>query len=696
MDPDKYKQHLEKMREYEAEKVAVGQEIGPLPKCKNPELKQACKYDLKMFAETYTRGLFKNVSKRWATFHLKAFETLQQAIIEGGLFAIAVPRGSGKSAMIKAAIIWAAVYGHCHFAVVVCATDQLAKLFLRSIKTQLRGGRELYQDFPEVCYPIRCLENKASKANGQKLNGVRTAIEWGMGHIVLATIEGYKCSGFKITTSGITGGGLRGLIDGKEDGTEERPDVIAVDDFQTPGSAKSVNQTDTRLSIIRGSILGMAGPGEKFAVFAAVTVIQKNDGADQLLADPNWQPIRFGVLDKMPGKRAMELWAEYREIQKESLAQKRGVDLENNFYLKNQKEMDCECTATWPDRLNPAKEVSGIHAAMNLYYLVGPKAFYAEYMNNPEGDQTGKKPALRASDVMERLSGIDRGIVPIGMEKLTAFVDVQKRLLWYAVMAWNPDNFSGSVIDYGWFPDQHNRSFNLDELSLTLQQAANVHEEEIDAAVTWGLNQFGKKVLDHKWARQDGSTLSIVRCHADINYPDSQIAVGRFCRDSKWSGLMTPSRGYAMKLGRSLISSWAPKPHQRHPQPEKRRSSEWMITGVKQHMLRECLFHPHFWKGRMNTAFSLPLNSPSSISLYGADPRHHEMFAAHATSHYSIEAGSGETKWTDWLLYPGVERDDLWDCVVGCAVAASIEGCELSSDTSYSRPKKEPFKMPGM
>lgn len=694
-DAEKYDLHKESMRVLDAEKVAASQEIKPLPLVVDQARKDFCRLDLRLFAETYVRGLFKDVSKRWATFHLQAFETLQHAILNGGLFTIAVPRGSGKSAMIKAAFLWAAVYGHCHFGVVVCATDRLAKDFLKSLKTQLRGSKVLRDDFPEVCYPIRCLDNKASKANGQKLNGVRTAIEWGATHIVLATVPGFACSGFKITTSGITGSGLRGLIDGKEDGTEERPDVIAVDDFQTPRSAKSVIQTDDRLQIIKGSILGMAGPGEKFAVFVAVTVIQKGDGADQLLRDPNWQPIRFGVLNQMPGKRAMELWAEYREIQKESLAQKLGAGPECEFYRLHQVEMDCQCVATWPDRFNPAKELTAIQAAMNLYYLMGAKAFFAEHMNNPEGDQTGKKPLLKAEDVAKRLNNIERGVVPLGFDLITAMCDVQMELLWYVVMGWQRHTFTGVVLDYGWFPDQRNRSFNLNELTATLQSESGSDTADIEAAVWWGLNQFGEKVLDHKWEIQGGGALQVARCHPDIAYEKSASAVAKFCRSSKWAGILTPARGYGMKIGKTKISNWAPKPGQRHPAPAKRRDCEWMITGVKQHLLKECLFHPHHWKGRMNTAFSLPLHSPGSVSLYGSDELHHEMISQHATSHYPVEAGANDNKWTEWLLKPGVERDDLWDGIVGCAVAASIEGCELATEAVIV-PKRKVFSMPGM
>lgn len=688
-----YEAHKEDMRQRMAAKVAIGQEIGPLPEVVNPQRKEECRYNLQLFSETYVPGLFKGVSKRWAPFHVEAFVLLQQAVFNGGLVVIAVPRGSGKSAMIKAQIIWAAVYGHCHFAVVVCATNPLAINFLRSVKKQLRGAKLLYQDFPEVCYPIRLIENKASKCNGQKLDGVRTAMEWGYAHIVLPTIPGAKSSGFKVATSGITGSGLRGLIDGKEDGTEERPDIVSVDDFQTPASARSPGQVVNRLDIIRGSILGMAGPGEKIAVTAAVTVIEKGDGADQLCDDPNWRGVRHGILDKLPDN--LDLWRQYRVIQSEAMAQKIGPDAENEFYRDNQAAMDSGCVATWPDRFGKS-ELSAIQSAMNLFFLVQPKAFWAEYMNQPEDGTPESTLKLNPDDLRTRLNQLPRGRVPLGFSKVTAMIDVQMRLLWYMVVAWR-DDFTGAIIDYGWMPDQKGRRrFDLNDLVKTLQTESGCIDTDIDGAISWGLDQLGELVLGEEWIREDGVGLNISRAHIDINNKPFEAAVARFCRTSRFKGIAFPSRGMTPRANRRRISQWAPKDGEHFPRPAERAECEWMGTTPKHHRLPEYYFDPNHWKTRMLRALSLPLHSPGSISLYGTTADEHAMLIEHLTSHYqkTVQYENG----SDILHYlkPGVERDDLLDTLVGSAVAASIEGVKLGTEQAVaSAAKKRVFSLPG-
>jgi hypothetical protein len=674
--PDSYELHKADMRLRMAEKVALGQEIGPIPEVVDADRKESCRNNLQLFAETYVRGLFKGVSKRWAAFHIDAFTTLQQAVFDGGLFAIAVPRGSGKTAIIKAAIIWAAVYGHCHFAVVVCATQPVAVQFLRSIKKQLRVSRILFEDFPEVCHPVRKIDNKAGRCNGQKLYGVRTAIEWGYAHIVLATVPGFKCSGFKIALSGITGSALRGLVDAKEDGTEERPDVVAIDDFQTPGSAKSVKQTNARMDIIQGSILGMAGPGEKMAVAAAVTVIQRGDGADQLLDDPNFQTIRHGILSAIPTN--MKRWREYADVRKEAKAQRLGIGPGNDFYLKHRTELNEGCEATWPDRFDPTTEIDAVQAAMNLYFRVGPTSWWAEYMNTPQAISDGTTSKITPVQVRNRLNGLDRGVVPKGFDFITIGCDIQLRLLWYVATAWKWD-MTGSVIDYRWAPDQVRTQFTLDDLETTLQDASGAVEEDVDAAVSWGLMEMGKKLFeDNPWLNEDGVEIFTPKGQIDINYRASQTAVGRFCRTSKWKAIFTPAVGVSMLRNRRRISEWKPQEGELHPKPEERRDCEWMVTNPKASGKRECYFDPNHWKSFVNTGFALPLHSPGSLSLFGTNPEEHIMFSEHITSHYAVEVTYNGSRQTQWILKPGVDRDDLLDCLVGCSVSASREGARLT------------------
>ncbi len=690
-DPEAYARHKEDMRQRMAAKVLAGNEIGPLPEIVNQHSRDECEFNLRLFAERYTRGLFKGCSKRWAKFHLEAFEKLQRSILVGGVFAIEIPRGSGKSAMIKSAIIWAGMYGHCHFCVVVCAAQGLAVNFLRSIKKQIRGSKRLFEDFPEVCHCIRKLENKAAKCNGQTLDGVRTASEWGFAHIVFPTVLDYKSSGFKVVTSGITGSGLRGLVDAKEDGDEERVDLVAVDDFQTRGSARSVKQTTTRLDILRGDIQGMAGPGEKMSVFAAVTAIEPNDGAEQLIADPHWQGMRHGLLTQLP--RNMELWKQYKAIQEDSLNRGLGIGPENEFYADNREQLDDGCEATWPDRFNPETELSAIQSAMNLYFLVGAKAFWAEYMNRPTAMSIGDYKTLDAKDLRQRLNGLPQFRVPLGYETVTVGVDIQFRVVFYWVMAWK-DDFTGAMIDHGVLPTQHRRYWkDWDELSTTLQEQSGTTDAEVDAAVTWGLTQLGEQVLERAYIREDDVPLTFKRCHIDINWQPSESAVARFCRLEKWTGKVFPARGQGITNTKRRISSWKDNEGEHWPPKAIRRECEWMVTSPKKHLVREVQHWKSHWQSRMNTALSKPLFTPGSISFYGRDPNEHLMISEHLTAHYPEEKTLGTEQWIQWIPRVGGGRWDYLDCLIGAAVAASVEKIQLNTETEsrllVPKPKKQ-------
>ena len=75
-------------------------------------------------------------------------------------------------------------------------------------------------------------------------------------------------------------------------------------------------------------------------------------------------------------------------------------------------------------------------------------------------DSTWKPPkgsleleALDADSVASKVNGRKRGELPVKCEHLTAYVDLQQKLLFYAVCAWQAD-FTGYVIDYGTYPEQ--------------------------------------------------------------------------------------------------------------------------------------------------------------------------------------------------------------------------------------------------
>ena len=47
----------------------------------------------------------------WSPDHLRAIEKIEQAVLNGDKFALAMPRGSGKTTLCKIAVLWAASTG---------------------------------------------------------------------------------------------------------------------------------------------------------------------------------------------------------------------------------------------------------------------------------------------------------------------------------------------------------------------------------------------------------------------------------------------------------------------------------------------------------------------------------------------------------------------------------------------------------
>lgn len=153
---------------------------------------------------------------------------------------------------------------------------------------------------------------------------------------------------------------------------------------------------------------------------------------------------------------------------------------------------------------------------------------------------------------------------------------------------------------------------------------------------------------------------------------------------------MMPGVGVGMLRNRRRISEWAKKENETFPRAEDRRECEWMVTARKQHGVRECHFDPNHWKSFVNTAFSLPQYSPGSISVYGEIPDEHLMFSQHLTSHYPTNVTFGNSHQVQWSLRPGVDRDDLLDCLIGCAVAASRHGARLTRERTAIPVVNEP------
>jgi hypothetical protein len=170
---DPYAAVKERARARSAALSLAGRDIGDLPAVVNPERKAQAAADFQFFCEAYFPLTF---HLAWSPDHLKVIRKIEQAVLHGGLFAMAMPRGAGKSSICEVACIWAVLYGHRDFVCLIGSDEGHAMDMLESIKTELDGNDLLVEDFPEVVYPIQCLDGIANRCSGQLYRGQRTHI----------------------------------------------------------------------------------------------------------------------------------------------------------------------------------------------------------------------------------------------------------------------------------------------------------------------------------------------------------------------------------------------------------------------------------------------------------------------------------------------------------------------------------------
>lgn len=662
-DVDPYAALKDRARARNVALSIAGRDIGDLPAVVNTERKAKAASDFRFFCDRYFPLTF---HLPWSPDHLKVIAKIEQAVLRGGLFAMAMPRGSGKSTICECACIWAVLYGHCEFVCLIGSDEGHAMDMLDSIKMELDGNDLLLEDFPEVVYPIQCLDGIANRCNGQLHKGERTHIGWTAREIVLPSIFGSKASGAIIKVAGITGR-IRGMKYKRADGKTVRPTLVVLDDPQTDESARSLSQCATRESILAGAVLGLAGPGKKISGIMPCTVIRPSDMADSILdrdKHPEWNGERTKMVYSFPADE--KLWQRYAEIRAESMRQGNAGDEATEFYRQNRDAMDQGAVAAWPERFNH-DELSAIQHAMNLK-LQDEAAFFAEYQNEPLPAESATDDELTADHIANKFNRLKRGDVPIGCNHLTMFIDVQASVLFFVVAAWE-DDFAGYVIDYGTFPDQKRPYFTLRDARNTLTAATKAGG--LEGAIYGGLESLTQDLLGREWRRDDGAMLRIDRCLIDANWGSSTDIVYQFCRQSAHGGIVLPSHGRFVGASSQPFSEYKRKPGDRV-------GLNWRMPNVQgKRAVRHAIFDTNYWKSFVHARLAVAMGDRGCLSLFGDSADRHRLFAEHLSAEYRVQTqGRGRTV-DEWKQRPERGDNHWFDCLVGCAVGASIQGVHL-------------------
>jgi hypothetical protein len=103
--------------------------------------------DFRFFCETYFADIF---HLPWSEDQRRAIRKIEQAVREGGLLALAMRRGSGKTSLCRAAALWAILTGRHKFVyLIICLMADRPRAVLELMKTEFECNEALLRGFPQ-------------------------------------------------------------------------------------------------------------------------------------------------------------------------------------------------------------------------------------------------------------------------------------------------------------------------------------------------------------------------------------------------------------------------------------------------------------------------------------------------------------------------------------------------------------------
>lgn len=646
-----------------AEKSHAGADIAPLPEVADPARKAACEFDLERFLKTYFPKRF---PLAFSPTHKRVIQKIQRAVLGGGgTLAYGMRRGGGKTQLATGAAVWALVYGHKRYVVLIGATEAASDQIMGDLKGRFADANaypDLHADFPEVCYPVASLEGITQKAKKQHIGGAQTHIEWTQDHIRLPIVEGSRCPHSIIQVASMTGA-IRGKYFNAPDGSVLRPDLALVDDPQTRESAKSPTQTDSRIQIVQADVRGLGGD-QGITVVMPCTIIYENDLADQMLSRdryPEWQGEKAAMVNAFPTNE--KLWEEYFKTKDQDYRSDGDGSKATAFYLANREQLDAGAVLDWPERFDPPF-ASGVEQAMHLRHY-NPEGFASEYQNKPmvpAGVDAGGR--LTAEALRERTNHLDRWELPPSATRITAGIDVQKRVIFWAVCAWGED-FGGAVIDWGVYPKQKTNLFRAADPRPSLEDTYPQMDDmaRIHAGLKW--------VTDYLLS-QDHRPERIL-----IDSGNWTSEINQFCRFSPHRSALIASKGYGGGLTRPLGS---------YKVEGQRKGPYWVVNPLTEgKRQRNLVFDTHYWKSFLRNRLKTAAGSAGCLWLPGGD---NEGLISHLTAEQATSKTNNNNQRTieEWGMKPGRSENHWWDCLVMATVAASELGLRFDAGAVAAPP----------
>jgi hypothetical protein len=541
---------------------------------------------------------------------------LLKAFSDGEDQADAASRGEGKTTASEWVELFLALQGKSPCAILFEATTDLAAGSLDAIRERLETNDRLAADYPEICIPVRALEQCAQRArtqlvsgfrhdNGQRFESVPSHFKWTGRDIIFPHVPGAPGSGAIIAARGLEKA-VRGI---KFGGRAIRPTVAIINDPETEETANNPEQgTKLELRIERG-IGGLGGQKRELARVILTTVQKKGSVSDRYTDQaikPSFKGRRFRFLVKPPDR--LDLWEDYVQLKQLDWANKaegKETSLAQAHYVKHRHAMDAGAIVANPNR-RPGGQLSGLQFYYDFVARKGADAAASELDNDPP-DETGVvESGITALHIQRRVNGLARGVVPGGCTVVVRGVDVRKSVLHWVVRGFRPDG-TPFTIDYG------------EQLTRGTIKAS---QEGVDLALRRALRELADSTKDRPYRRADGEIVPVRLTLVDSGYRAS--AIYQACREIGL-GVM-PAKGYGKSSGCAAPNFSESQKATRDKTP----GDGWFITRVGAPGEQISLVHMDTdrWKAFEHDRWMTEAGQPGAMTIFG-QPSENPGFLSH-------------------------------------------------------------------
>jgi hypothetical protein len=174
-----------------------------------------------------------------------------------------------------------------------------------------------------------------------------------------------------------------------------------------------------------------------------------------------------------------------------------------------------------------------------------------------------------------------------------------------------------------------------------------------------------------------GPSIRIDRLLVDMGYKPGIVAA---VKHKSGGQTMMLAKGVGIRTGSKPVAMYQKRPGWRL-------GCNWFIPSVRgtaefPHVVNDV----NWWKSFVHDRLLVAVGDPGSLTLYGGKDTNHAMFSEHVagSEYYVMTSGHGRDV-KEWKWRPERPDNHWFDCLVGCAAAASLDGLAVPGTISVRR-----------